>query len=407
MKPYEDALAAMDFSLCWEHDGIRHTDGRHAERVNFWRDILPRGLYETLVQQPGVRSIPLAFEAGEVLPQRRPALVHKVRREDVEKRRVAGAEIEPCRGRFYPRGILRGVPGVFRENVQPFRCTDLDPQWLFADFNHPLAGKAIALEVAIHGLRPKFEEHGGTSIDWFEHALTGPGMQARANGSPSDFFSGRPFGRIDENDDAVFYGRPRRVNHIDDAAIGQVSRLYGRLIRPGASVLDLMGSWASHLPPELELNGLTVLGMNAEELQANPRATERRVHDLNLQPVLPFADRRFDAVICTVSVEYLTRPFEVFADVARVLKPGGLFIHTFSNRWFPPKVIRIWPELHEFERMGLVLEYFLKSGQYTRLETYSMRGLPRPQNDKYAGQMPFADPVYAVWGFKAPTEPAP
>jgi len=167
-------------------------------------------------------------------------------------------------------------------------------------------------------------------------------------------------------------------------------------------VLDLMGSWTSHLPPELELGGLTVLGMNAEELQANPRAAERRVHDLNLKPVLPFAGSRFDAVICTVSVEYLARPFEVFDDVARVLKPGGLFIHTFSNRWFPPKAIRIWPELHEFERMGLVLEYFLKSGKYNRLETYSMRGLPRPENDKYYGQMPYADPVYAVWGWKAP-----
>lgn len=402
MKPYEDELATMDFSVRWEHDGIRHTDGRHAPRVNFWRDILPPGLQDTLVRQPGVRSVPMEFAAGQVLPQRRPALVHPVRREDVEKRRAPGVEIEPRRGRFYPRGILRGVPGVFRDNVQPFRCTDLDPVRLAADFNHPLSGKAISLDIAIHDLRLKFEEHGGTSIDWLEEALAGPGMQARADGGPTDFFSDRPFGRRDENADAVFYQRARRVNHIDDTAIGLVSRLYGRLIRPGADVLDLMGSWTSHLPPGLELKGLTVLGMNAEELQANPRATERCVHDLNLQPALPFADGRFDAVVCTVSVEYLVRPFEVFADVARVLKPGGLFIHTFSNRWFPPKVIRIWTELHEFERMGLVLEYFLKSGKYNRLETYSMRGLPRPENDKHFGQIPYADPIYAVWGWKAP-----
>jgi SAM-dependent methyltransferase len=402
MKTYEDALATMDFSVRWEHDGIRHTDCQHAQRVNFWRDILPHGLYETMQRQPGVRSVSMDFNAGQVLPQRSPALVHQVRRGDVEKRRIAGVEIEPRRGRFYPRGILRGVPGVFRENVQPFRCTVLDSERLCADFNHPLSGKFMSVNVAICGLRPKFEEHGGTSIDWLEEALTGPGMQARANGGPTDFFSDRPFGRRDENEDAVFYDRARLVNHIDDTAIGVVSRLYGRLIRPGSDVLDLMSSWTSHLPPELELNSLTVLGMNAEELQANPRAAERRVHDLNLKPVLPFADRLFDAVVCTVSVEYLTRPFEVFADVARLLKPGGLFIHAFSNRWFPPKVIRVWPELHEFERMGLVLEYFLKSGQYNQLETYSMRGLPRPESDRYYGQMPYADPVYAVWGWKAP-----
>jgi SAM-dependent methyltransferase len=99
-------------------------------------------------------------------------------------------------------------------------------------------------------------------------------------------------------------------------------------------------------------------------------------------------------------VEYLTRPFDVFAEAARVLKPGGVFAATFSNRWFPPKVIRVWPVLHEFERMGLVLEYFLNSGKYNQLQTYSLRGLPRPANDKYAAQLPYSDPVYAVWGRK-------
>jgi SAM-dependent methyltransferase len=145
--------------------------------------------------------------------------------------------------------------------------------------------------------------------------------------------------------------------------------------------------------------------MNPDELNANPRAAERVVHDLNRLPVLPFGDGRFDAVICSVSVEYLIRPFEVFDDVARVLRPGGRFIVTFSNRWFPPKAIRVWAELHEFERMGMVLEYFLKSGQYGQLETFSLRGLPRPENDKYFGRMYFADPVYAVWGRKIASGP--
>jgi len=403
MKIYDDALATMDFSVSWEHDDIRHTDCQHAQRVNFWRDILPPGLSKTMVKQPGVRSVSLEFEAGKVLQPPSPASVYRVRHADVEKRRISGIELQPRYGRFYPRGILRGVPGVFRENLQPFRCTGLDPETLTADFNHPLAGRQLVVDVAIHDVRPKFEEHGGTSIDWLEAALTGPGMQARANGGPTDFFADRPFARTDENEDGVFYDRPRLVNHIDDTAVGIISQLYGRLIRSGSDVLDLMGSWTSHLPRDLELKSLSVLGMNMDELNANPRASERVVHDLNLSPALPFGDGRFDAVICTVSVEYLTRPFEVFEDVARVLKPGGHFIHTFSNRWFPPKVIRVWPELHEFERIGMVLEYFLKSGKYRELETYSKRGLPRPENDKYYAQLLYSDPVYAVWGRKAQT----
>jgi hypothetical protein len=70
----------------------------------------------------------------------------------------------------------------------------------------------------------------------------------------------------------------------------------------------------------------------------------------------------------------------------------------FSNRWFPPKVVRIWGEINEFERMGLVSEYFLRSGKFNGIETCSMRGLPRPEDDRYFPQFMTSDPVYAVWG---------
>jgi hypothetical protein len=50
--------------------------------------------------------------------------------------------------------------------------------------------------------------------------------------------------------------------------------------------------------------------------------------------------------------------------------------------------------------MGLVLEYFHRAEGYSNLETWSMRGLPRPLDDKYAGQMVHSDPIYAVWGEK-------
>ena len=49
------------------------------------------------------------------------------------------------------------------------------------------------------------------------------------------------------------------------------------------------------------------------------------MHDLNADPVLPFADASFDAVLNCVSVDYLVRPVEVLAEVARVLRPGGRF----------------------------------------------------------------------------------
>jgi len=112
----------------------------------------------------------------------------------------------------------------------------------------------------------------------------------------------------------------------------------------------------------------------------------------------------FDAALCSLSVEYLVDPMAVFAEISRVLRPGGQFIVTFSNRWFPPKAVAIWSELHEFERMGLVLEYFLRSGEFSHLHTYSMRGLPRPRGDKYFPDLMYSDSVYAVWGQKLQRE---
>jgi SAM-dependent methyltransferase len=125
-----------------------------------------------------------------------------------------------------------------------------------------------------------------------------------------------------------------------------------------------MAGWQSHLPDGVTATGL---GMNAEEMNENPALSSHVVHDLNADPALPFADRAFDAVICSLSVEYLTRPLEVFREIARVLEPGGLCVMVFSHRWFPDQAVRIWTELHEFERAGLVTEYFRESGLFKDL----------------------------------------
>jgi hypothetical protein len=70
----------------------------------------------------------------------------------------------------------------------------------------------------------------------------------------------------------------------------------------------------------------------------------------------------------------------------------------FSDRWFPTREIELWTELHPFEHMGLVLEYFRQAGNFTAVHSESLRGLPRPQDDKYANQPAHSDPVFAAWG---------
>ena len=126
---------------------------------------------------------------------------------------------------------------------------------------------------------------------------------------PDDFLT-----RMDSSPDTDFYAMPRFVTHIDDAAIAAVGALYAELQVAGR-VLDLMSSWVSHLPARPE--ALTVLGLNADELAANPMATTRVVHDLNADPTLPFTDAEFDAALCCVSIDYLIHPVEVLAETAR------------------------------------------------------------------------------------------
>lgn len=394
----DDSLASIEFHLAWEENGIRHREAVFAQRVNMWRDLLPETLRRKLMGAFAGDMAAETYAPGLLLAPPEERRRRWVPRRQVEGRLHDGTTIVPRYGRFYPRGILRGVPGVFRENVQPFRCTAADPDGIQADFNHPLAGRKLHLEARVTDVREKFDEHGGTANDWVEEILTGPGMQARCNGAPTRFFDDRAFDRDDAGDDDRFYTQPRLVAHIDARAVATISALYGRLIDPGSRVLDLMSSWTSHLPDDLPTATVNGLGMNAEELARNQRLQAFDVHDLNRVSRLPYPDGAFDAVICTVSVEYLTRPQAVFGDVARVLAPGGLFAVTFSDRWFPTKAIRIWKELHPFERLGLVLELFHQTGRFSTLETFSSRGWPRPEDDKYADQRADSDPVFAVWG---------
>jgi SAM-dependent methyltransferase len=196
------------------------------------------------------------------------------------------------------------------------------------------------------------------------------------------------FEREDGSDDSLFYREPRLVTHIDDAAIAAVSKFYGQLIAPGSLVLDLMTSWVSHLPEGLELAAVAGLGMNATELDRNPVLTERVVQDLNRNPALPWPNDQFDAAIVTVSVQYLTSPDTVFADVGRVLKPGAPFAVSYSNRCFPTKAVAIWRALGSRDHAELIGLYFRLSGAFGQPQAYDI------------SPGPGSDPMFVVVGRK-------
>jgi SAM-dependent methyltransferase len=160
-------------------------------------------------------------------------------------------------------------------------------------------------------------------------------------------FPAGAFRRYDETPDEWFYSSPRLVNHIDDRAIAAVTQLYREHFPPGGTILDLMSSWVSHLPPEVTYGRVVGVGMNEVELKVNPRLDAHVVQDLNANPTLPFGNGEFDGMGCCVSIDYLTQPVEVLREVGRILKVGSPAIISFSNRCFPDKAVAIWHRLDD------------------------------------------------------------
>ena len=395
-------IGQVEISLRWQGPQASHCDRRFFNRLNFWRDYFPGDLGERLnVAEDGDTFIYEAA-AGELVEPYNAAQLHSINLEQFKTRVSPGLVIKPQRGRFYPRNLVSGLSSYFEGDRRPLRCVEIDDKGMRVDLNHPLARYPLTLEAHLIELLESKQEHGGASIDVPQMCTqNGPGMQACLPNIETDFYSNDPFVRLDTRSDSAFYTMTRLLPHIDRTASEQLANIYQRFLQPGMQVLDLMSSWQSHLPEAVTDLAVTGLGMNQEELQQNPRLNEQVIHDLNTQPELPFEENQFDAAICSVSVEYLIKPIEVFREVARVVKPGAPFVVSFSERWFPPKVIAVWQEMHPFERMGLVLDYFQKSERFTQLGTESLRGLPRPADDKYAAELAESDPVYVVWGYKS------
>ncbi|XP_020521657.1 uncharacterized protein LOC18432221 isoform X2 [Amborella trichopoda] len=193
--------------------------------------------------------------------------------------------------------------------------------------------------------------------------------------------------------DSLFYSTPRFVTHIDDPAIAALTKFYSAVFppsnSPGVCLLDLCSSWVSHYPKGYKQDKIVGLGMNEEELQRNPVLTDYVVQDLNVNPKLPFGDNSFDAITNAVSVDYLNKPIDVFKEMQRVLKPGGLAIMSFSNRCFWTKAISIWTSTGDVDHVWIVGAYFHYAGGFDPPEALDIS--PNPGR---------SDPMYVVYARK-------
>lgn len=195
------------------------------------------------------------------------------------------------------------------------------------------------------------------------------------------------FERLEESPDEQFYQIPRKVVHLDDDAIASLRDFYRGHLQDNTRVLDLMTAWRSHLPKRkiLDVYGL---GMNEEEMYENPQLGHFLVHNLNTDPVLPYEDNFFDAVICTVSVQYMTHPIQTFKEVARILKPGAPFYVAISNRCFPTKAVAVWLGSNDQQHIQLVAGYFQASEAFRDI-----------QAEDHSPDPYVSDPLFVIWGY--------
>jgi hypothetical protein len=200
--------------------------------------------------------------------------------------------------------------------------------------------------------------------------------------------------KLDDGNDTQFYDYPRFVTHVDEGFIQQLTDLYRDRLSPNTRIFDMMSSWVSHLPDEMEFEHVEGHGLNGEELAKNPRLNHYFVQNLNQDPKFPLNDRSFDAVLNTVSVQYLQYPEAIFSEIHRILKPGGIAIISFSNRMFFQKAIAAWRDNTEEGRVELVKTYFKSVPGFSEPEVI-VKQSQAPAFLQMLG-MGGGDPFYAV-----------
>ena len=175
------------------------------------------------------------------------------------------------------------------------------------------------------------------------------------------------FAKEDGSPDDAFYAEARLSTHIDDTAIAALTGVYRDVLPAGGVVLDLMSSWVSHLPVDVDYGEVIGHGMNADELAANPRLSRWFLQDFNADQTLPLETASIDAATICVGVQYLQQPVNLMRDVARVLKPGAPVVISFSNRCFPTKAVAVWLSLDGAGHTRLVDLYLRRAG-FDRVE---------------------------------------
>jgi 2-polyprenyl-6-hydroxyphenyl methylase/3-demethylubiquinone-9 3-methyltransferase len=106
---------------------------------------------------------------------------------------------------------------------------------------------------------------------------------------------------------------------------------------PGKAILDL-GCAGGFMAEAMAARGAVVTGIDpaSEAVEAARRHAHGGglpiTYDVGVGEALPYAAEGFDAVVCVDVLEHVADLDKVLSEVARVLRPGGLFLFDTINR---------------------------------------------------------------------------
>ncbi len=166
----------------------------------------------------------------------------------------------------------------------------------------------------------------------------------------------------DETNDMEFYSTPKFVYHLDSNFRKNLSLLYEKEIQDNCSVLDLMSSWDSYLPKNINYRKVIGHGLNEEELDRNKAFDNYWIQNFNKNQKIPLENESIDYCLMVAAWQYLQYPEKISEEIARILNKQGKFIISFSNRAFWHKAPNIWTYSNENERIIYVRNILVANG---------------------------------------------
>ncbi|BCS87659.1 class I SAM-dependent methyltransferase [Pseudodesulfovibrio sediminis] len=351
----DTTIGAIEFAITWELDDRHHEEWFLGRKFNPVNDVFPRGMRAALEGKKAGESVTMTYEPRMCIPRFKDKLVQTIPLDRLRPKTLSGRPIIPQEGRFYPQGHINGLLDIYPDTLTPFRLLELDEdsETFIADRNHPLANIPVTITATIQYVEERDTGTYGSLTHWRETTCDwGPGMQAMHDEEPTEFFHSAFFDQLNTID-APFSPPP-----MDQTARENLEKIHARFLKPEMRILDL--------------------SMDSERPQG-----------------------KYDAAVCTCSLEYMTRPVDILRYVVHFLKPGAPVLIGFTNHYDPEHVIQGWIDLHEFERMGLALEYLRVAKLDERAGSVSMRNDWRKKDDpKFMDTKGVSDPVYVVYGHK-------